>query len=377
MALSWTTALRDLVCREVFNRAYADLRSEEAGYLDAANTPTVPTSSPGGVAGQCLTYVRQFSQWFEEAGATSGPDAWEHVYSAEVAFRLANAFNVSKSRTLAGLLQRAWDAALNTYSIADASATALNDLTITPKVCRLHTMRHCVRRRPRLFIPIPTIDMTMKRVWQEVWNAVGFEFRTRQASIAIATASGGSAPTITMSGSEAFDSILVPRLWYTDANADPASIEWVDGDQMARLKAANAGTTGRPEYFSIEDRGGTTKYWHFSPEPDAAYTVRAECMVRTPADPANAAATTVQDTFTAEMVAQLPKLTLLACLEEAPQVPETHRREARNEYRTVLENLLPRYTRTNQPVALVTTDAYNDYAAQRKPMNGAMGEGGL
>jgi hypothetical protein len=363
MALTWSSALRDLVSREVFNRAYADLRTEEAAYLDASNSPAVPTTSPAGVAGHSLLYVRQFAQWFEEAGASSGPDAWEHVLAAEVSFRLANAFNTAKARTLAGLLQRAWDAALNSYSLADASSTTLNDLTITPKVCRLHVMRNFVRRRPRLFYPIPSIDMTMKRIWQQVWNQNGYEFRTRQASIAIATTAGGSAPTITMNGSEAFDSILAPRLWYTDSDtASPRSIEWVDGDWMARLKAENTGTTGRPQYYSIEDRGGTTKYWHFSPEPDAAYTVRAECLVRTPTDPANASATTFQDTLTAEIVPRLPKLTLLGCLEEAPGVPVTERQAAKAELGRELELLLPRFTRVNATAPLAAQDVYGDMA---------------
>lgn len=376
MALTWSSALRDLVCREVFNRAYADLRTEEAAYLDAANSPAVPTASPAGIAGQTLTYVRQFAQWFEEAGASSGPDAWEHVWAAEIGFRLCIAFKserqdlAGKLRAFSGLQQRAWDAALNTYSIADASSTTLNDLTITPKVCRLHVMRNFARRRQRLFLPISTIDMTMKRVWQQVWNQCGFEFKMRQASIAIATASAGSAPTITLAGSEAFDSILAPRLWYTDTGAVPAAIEWVDGERMARLKAANTGTTGRPEYYSIEDRGGTTKYWHFTPEPDQAYTVRAECMVRTPSDPANASATTFQDTLTAEIVPRLPKLTLLGCLEEAPGIPLSEREAARNELARELETLIPRYTRVNTHIPSGPVDVYGDFESQRSSFLG-------
>lgn len=364
MALEWTSAIRDLVSREVFNRAYADLRSEEAGYLDAGGS--VPTSTPGGIAGQALTYVLQFAQWFADAGsaAANAPAAWEPVYAAEVALRLSGAFKTerpelaNKYRFCAMMAQRAWDAAIETYSIADASSATLNDLSTTPKVCRLHAMRHLARRRPRVLLPIPTIDLTMKAVWTELWNTVGWEFRKRQTTVTLATASGGSAPTFALPSGESFDSLLAPRLWFQDADAPGEPLTWVDGDRMAALKAEYVGQTGRPEYFSLEHRGGTTVYWHFAPEPDQAYVLNAEVYTRTPADPADATATTLQDKLEPAMVPLLPRLVLARILSEAPNISVADRAQARADYSGDIERLMTRFTRTEETVYRSAGDIY-------------------
>lgn len=373
MALQWTSAIRELVCREVFGRAYADLRSEEAAHLDASNSPTVPTDTPGGVAGLAMTYVGQFAQWFAEAGAaaTGVPAVWAPVYAAEVAMRMAGAFRttrpegLAKYRHCAAMAQRAWDAAIETYSIADASSSTLNSLTITPKVVRLHAMRHLARRRPRVLVPIPTIDLTMKAVWTELWNGVGWEFRRRQASIAIATTDGGSAPTITLPSGEVFDSLLAPRLWFTD---DSEMVEWVEGDRMAALKAEYTGRTGRPLYFSLEHRGGSTVYWHFAPEPDQAYTVRAEVYTRTPSDPADADAVTLLDKLEPAMVPLMPRLVLARLLAEAPNIPPDAARQARADYSADIERLMTRFTRTEEPIYRSAGDVYGFEREQRRSL---------
>lgn len=363
MALQWTSVIRELVCREVFGRAYADLRTEEAAHLDASNSPAVPTSTPGGVAGQAMTYVGQFAQWFAEAGAaaTGVPDVWAPVYAAEVSMRMAGAFRttrpemLAKYRHCAAMAQRAWDAAIETYSLADASAATLNSLTITPKTVRLHAMRHLARRRPRVLLPIPTIDLTMKAVWTELWNGVGWEFRRRHASIAIATSAGGSAPTITLPSGEVFDSLMAPRLWYTD---DGTVVEWVEGDRMASLKAEYAGETGKPLYFSLEHRGGSTVYWHFAPEPDQAYTVQAEVYTRTPSDPADADAVTLLDKLDPAMVPLMPRLVLFKLLAESPNIPPDVARQARADFSADMERLLTRFTRTQETVFKSPADVY-------------------
>ena len=70
-AIQWTTAIRDIVCYQAFGKAYTDLRTDEKAYLDATNTPTAPTSSPGGIAGVSLGFCRQYAQWFEELGTST------------------------------------------------------------------------------------------------------------------------------------------------------------------------------------------------------------------------------------------------------------------------------------------------------------------
>lgn len=372
MALQWTSAIRELVCREVFGRAYADLRPEESAHLDASNTPAVPTGTPGGVAGLAMTYVGQFAQWFAEAGSTASgvPDAWSTVYVAEVAMRMAGAFRtarpdgLAKYRHCAMMAQRAWDAAIDTYSIADATSATLHDMTVTPRVVRLHAMRHLARRRPRVLIPIPTIDMTMKAVWTELWNSVGWEFRRRQVGITIPALSGGSSPTITLPTGEVFDSLLAPRLWYAD---DASVIDWVDGDRMAMFKAEHSGRTGRPVYFSLEHRGGSVVHWHFAPEPDRDYQVLAEVYTRTPNDPADADAVTLFDRLEPAMVPLLPRLVLSRLLAEAPNIPSDVAVRAKADYSADIERLMTRFSRTEEPMYRSALDVYG---FEREQMRG-------
>lgn len=203
MALSWTAALQDLAALSVLQKAYTDLRTHEKTFLDG--TASVPTSSPGGVAGQALNVVGQYAQWFGQAGASAAnaPSVWEHVLVAETAWRFAMGVKPTDAAMHRQSLNAAWEAAMDSYSVADASANTLNDASVTVQMIRFHVIRHCLRRsgRRRLYVPVPDIDNAINWSIDYVWHFGAWNFRTRHSAITIPLNTltvGGSSGTFTL-----------------------------------------------------------------------------------------------------------------------------------------------------------------------------------
>ena len=296
-AIQWTTAIRDIVCYQAFGKAYTDLRTDEKAYLDATNTPTAPTSSPGGIAGVSLGFCRQYAQWFEELGTSTSavPTTWDHVVIAETVSRCAPWFRGEKSKDAELHRNRAWLSAFETHAVEDFafSATGIYDTSAKHSNLRLHIIRHCLRRgdkRNYLFPSPAAVDAAIAWARAHLWNRANLPFKMRQIPITINTASAGSAPTLTFAGSEVFDSVASRWLTYNDDSAsaatviytDPQRIMYASATQCVELKARFGTETGKPRFFHIEDRGGGTYYWRFFPEPDQAYTVRAAVYTRIP-----------------------------------------------------------------------------------------------
>lgn len=327
MALQWTTAIRDLVSVLALGKTYTNLRTEEKAYLDATNTPAVPTSSPGGVASHAITRVRQYAQWFEEAGTgtSAGPDVWEQVFVAETALQCAKAFRRAEiPQHLVGC-KDAWEAALDSFSVTDASSVTVASQTLTWKSLRLHVLRHCLRRvtqRTRLFPSPAAIDTAIQWARTHLWNRSLWEFRTRQVTITITTNANGSSPSLNLPAGETFDSIACRWLIH-DSDTDstqlalPADrrISYVTGTEMAALKAQFGSTTGRPQYFHIEDRGNGARYWHWAPAPDAEYTVKGAVAIALPATPSDATANAAFSPF-GDAQTVLPDLVLAKVLKD-------------------------------------------------------------
>lgn len=311
MALSWTTTLRDQICYLVFQRAYSALRADEKAILD--NTEgSMPATTTGGHAGRSLTTVRQAAQWFEQggAGSTTGPDVWDTVLVCEIVARMLQTLKPGEAKAAWAESARAWESALNTYTVADAAVTTLNHLTITQAMIRFHVINHTARRRPRLFPPVQDIDFALKWAVNFLWNKSKWRFRTRQATIAIATANDGSAPTITLPSGESFDQMATLALHYTDAAGIGQTIRGANAEEMTALRARYGTNSGRPERFRIEARNESTKYWHFIPVPDRAYTTRAEVLIATPADPSSSTDAAPFQKFPAEFRTLFPDLVL-------------------------------------------------------------------
>lgn len=372
MTLSWTSAIRDRVSQLVLGLVYSGARSDEKNLIDAAGS--VPTSSPAGLAGERLTVVRQWAQWFEQlgAGASAGPDLWEHVWVREIAAHAALGLRRNDIRPFFEALDDAWETALNSYSVADASSATLNDQSVTPKMLRFHVIRHCARlttttgRKRRLLVPVPDIDAAINWTINFLWHRTHWEFRTRQVQLTLDTASPESVTDDLPTGEE-IDAITSRWLVF-DANADSGinndmRCVYADETTMARLKAADP-EDGRPTHFHVEDRGNNTRYWHWSPTPDAAYTLRGACTIIRPALPSDANDTTPFTKFPPEFVTLFPDVVLAYILKK---FRVEGWQDTWKDAMDLVEQVAPDFDASGAPSmeGLQATDAYEDWRRER------------
>jgi hypothetical protein len=366
VAVQWTTAIRDRACYLALGVAYASLRTDEAAFLDASNTPAVPTSSPAGVAGERLTVVNQYSQWFNEAGATTTNDVWEHVYVREVAAQLALTFRRSDIKIHLDQLGDAWQSAMDTLTVTDPSSNTLSFTSLTPKAIRYHVMRHCLRLgtgRNRLYIPVIDIDRATQWAINHLWNRTALNFRTRAVQITIPTTSGGSAPTNDLPAGESIHSVNSRWLIFDNASADVGTatdkIVWLNETDFATRKADLGTTTGKPIYFRIEDRSGTL-YWHFLPLPDAQYTVRGSVLIKAPSFATDATDTTAIAKLPDAVKPLLPDLVLAKCLR---QYRPNDSQVQWNDTMTQVEQFLPTAADEGDPAreGVEPNDVYQDW----------------
>jgi hypothetical protein len=353
VAIQWTAALQNNVALTVYGYPYADLKANEKAFLDNSNTPAVPTATPGGKAGHALTRVQQFAQWYEQAGASSSPDAWEHVLVAEVATLLAVQAKPDQIKTFYQQSREAWAAAIDSYAVAATNIAALQRQTITYAMLRLHVIDHLIRMRPRLYVPVPMIDTAIQWAINHLWHSHRWNFRRRMVTMTIAA---NGAVTFDLPAGESFHSLASKSLAYTDETG--TELFWLEGQDMARAKAADddEGSTGRPEYFRAEHRvAGLT--WHFSPAPDAEYTLRGEVFIAAPAAAANATDTAPFDKFPAAFRPMFPDLVLGKILHD-------NGKDAGGKYHSALDQintLAPIYEDRGAPEqSLAVSDEYGD-----------------
>lgn len=161
---------------------------------------------------------------------------------------------------------------------------------------------------------------------------------------------------------ESFDSIATTDFRYTGDSVDSGgSLQWLDADQFARLRAYDGTDTGQPEFFRTYQPSGTTTAWLLSPPPDASYTLRGEVFTLQPADPASGTATTMFAKFAAEFMPAMRRMQL-------DKVLTNHNRtnaQLHSEVTDEVERLFPEYQDTGRPDdRRGTVDVYQDRAEQ-------------
>lgn len=293
MALQWTSALRDRVTQLVLGVVYSSCRADEKTFIDNNDSSAAPTSTPAGIAGERLSVVNQYAQWFDESGITTGGgiSVWDHVLVRECAAHVAVAFRPTQAKDHFAALDDAWQAAIDTYSTAtlDPATTTVLDSSITLAMLRFHVIRNVLRRgtgKRRLFIPIKDVDFAAQSALNLLWSRCEWEFRTRQIQITLPSATP-TVPTFDLPSSpaqEVFDSLTTRWLTYDDStNSLPVSrVIQLTQTEFADQQASFGTTTGTPQYFYIENRGAATRYWRWLPLPDQDYTLRGACTIMPP-----------------------------------------------------------------------------------------------
>lgn len=271
--ITYTSAMQNTIALNVWGRQNSGLTTDDKTHLDGAWTTGSLTA---GLAFQALTRLNQIGQWFEQAGASSAPAAWEHWFISLTSLLLAKTHRPDRAALYAAEERQAADAALSSFSLTDATSATISGQTLTVPGLRYYVMNHCVRRRRRLFVPPADIDAHLQWVLNHLWNLAGWNFRKRLVTLTIAS-NGTVTSTLT---NETLDSIATRELWYTDAPG--FTLKWATAEEMARLKAEYGTDTGRPLWFRLE-RSGSSLTWHLAPLPDAQYTLRSEVYISGPA----------------------------------------------------------------------------------------------
>lgn len=367
--------MRDQVCITLLDKVYSDLNSREQTLLDGQfSSGSLPLAEPTsglttGVAKDAFIALTQFFQWFGEAGSLSAnaPSAFEHVVKAEIVARMALALRHPEAPTWINNARAAVEQAVETYAVNDFSDSSqlFGTSALSIQRIRLHVIRHCVRRRPRRIMPpVAEIDLAFKWALNHLSQRGAWMFRTRDITIAVATASDGSAPTITgLASGETFDSLLSTQLFYKDTTQQytAEAVDWAYPDDWARARSEWADTTGRPQMFRIEMRAGTA-YWQWCPRPDQAYTLQGLALVRTPSLPSAATDTAVIAKYPPEFESIFPDLVLAKVLRDfsAPGWEDLWTR-----VNGEIERWAEGYQKTGQDFrCMVPIDVYNDPAYQ-------------
>jgi hypothetical protein len=285
VAITYTSAIQNRIAMSVWGRQNSGLTADQKAHLDGTWTSGSLTS---GMAFDALTRINQYGQWWEQAGASAAPAAWEGWFVSLTALKLAVSHRPDRIQGLRVELNDAIESALQTHSLTDATSTTITGQTLTVPGLRYFVMNHAIRRTPRLFVPPSDIDAHLLWVLNYLWNCAGWNFRKRQVTLTIAT---NSAVTTDLGVTETLDSLSSRQLYYDDTSG--ARIRWVSSDEMAQLRARYGTETGRPRFFRTE-RSGSTLSWKFAPLPDAQYTAKAECHIKGPGTLSDATSLTTE-----------------------------------------------------------------------------------
>lgn len=190
MAITYTTTIQDRIAYKVWGVANSSLSAAQKALLDGTWTTGALSS---GVAYDAFTRINQYAQWFNQAGATDAPSAWEQWFVAETCLLAVNTVRPDRVGIFEKEREAAIDAALDAFSLVDANGSTLGGQTITYKGIRQYVMNHCLRRRNvynkdgekfRLFVPPQDIDSATQWTLNFLWNRP-WRFRKRQVTISI------------------------------------------------------------------------------------------------------------------------------------------------------------------------------------------------
>ena len=253
MALSAdSTSARDAVSLALYESPYANVTDRQQANVNAALE-------------DALLELVSVADCF---GETAAPDQWAMWLHRLAAVLGATGGRPDTIREHQALADRARIRCLADYTPSAYSASnTYGDFT-------LQNIRIQVRSRlAQMDVPIstPVFDQHFQDVLSEIWHDKPWSFRREPATITIAddgtvTAVDPGSNTIDFTRVETF------RLYYEDTSR--SYLDWIDADSMANFTALGT-NAGRPTHFRVR-RNGDALEWQFYPEPDQAYTVRAE-----------------------------------------------------------------------------------------------------
>lgn len=311
MALAWTSAIQNNVALLLMETPYASLTTDQKNLIDGSWTSGAPT----GCAGDALSIVQQWAQWFNMAGVSAGPDAFAPWLVDETCLRAVRVLRPDRYPIFERSVQRTKADALRTFTstVVDATAAPSSDAFLGHlQNVRKYVMNYLVRLDPPLFLPIDVIDQSFYSAVNKLWKRANWLFKRR--SIQLSIAADGTV-TNDLSG-ETMDGIASREFYYTDDTGVNTCLQWGSADLMAKQKVRWGTTTGRPQFFRIQ-KVGDTRTWRLTPTPDAAYTLYGEVYVDGPGTPASATATTVMDKFPVAFWPLIRMATLCEALESS------------------------------------------------------------
>lgn len=221
MAFTYSANLQNRIALSIWGVQNSALTTDLKVHLDGTWTTGALAT---GMAFDAYTRITQIANWFEQVGATSAPQAWEHWLVAETCLLLAPLYRPERMQAYTLEREQAIDAALDSYTLRDPTGTfSSSNLSQTNTVngIRFYVLNHCARRkesgtntglRRRIFPPIDEIDSHIQWTLNYVYNKQPWNFRKREVSliitqIAYPTAATWTNSTKTLTQTGAFASV--------------------------------------------------------------------------------------------------------------------------------------------------------------------------
>lgn len=164
-----------------------------------------------------------------------------------------------------------------------------------------------------------------------------------------------------LNASETVDQMLTTKFFYTDSGHESESLLWLDADEFAKARAADADGTGRPRYCRSHLTTSTVLMTLFSPPPDDDYSVRAEVLVRQKADPTSTTDAIPFSSFAAEFMPGVRRMQLDRVLTNYSRTNT----QLHKEVIEAIDTLFPQAQSAGEPASRVgVRDVYADRADQ-------------
>lgn len=255
---------------------YDNLTPNQKKLLDAASSVSTPPA--GGVALEAYNVVTQYGQWFNPPATSTVTDVqWEQWFVAECAYLLILTVRPERAAIFAESRERSMVAAMESLSQAAINVSGLQGQTYDLQSIRYYVINQCIRRKPRVFPQVADIDANAQLVVSELWQRTFWNWRKRGVSATINT---DETVTFTMPTAETFQALATRRFYFSDQQ--DSWCMWANADDMQRFKSTPNASTGRPQYFTMENRPAGI-VWQFWPVPDQVYTVKVAAYIDTPA----------------------------------------------------------------------------------------------
>ncbi len=184
VSLTYTSAHQDRIALLLHECLYTNLSAAQKALID--NTST----TPGGIALDCLTILKQYAQWIDAAGGTTAPDVWEQWLVAMVVARAGQSLRPDRVAMYRRDEAYARAAAIEAFSRKAVTYDPGSDtevFTATYQTFRYHVLSNTTKRKPPIWFSPETIDAATNYVVNNVWNGQDWNFRRRQVTMSIKT----------------------------------------------------------------------------------------------------------------------------------------------------------------------------------------------